>query len=395
MAIYKMSEDKNELVEVVPTSFGEQGVLERADLQRMLRDKPKVLEEGLLIIAEEFGSWQDSNRRIDLLGLDAQGRLVVVELKRGDTGQHMDLQAVRYAAMVASMTFQQTVDTFQDYLEKRASEPDGEPLEEDAAETRLREHLKMEELDNQAINTEMPRIILVSENFGKELTTCVMWLNDSWMQGTGPEIKCVRLQPHLNDDATLIETSVVVPLPEASDYRTRLRDRDQEKKSENPARAQHIPGGEAFYERINLAQEQFQPDLRQLYDCALKLRERELAQLSTYINGKGDFIRLDLLIPAKSFSLVSFSSHLYRGGTGEVTFWPGWEDSAPNSFTRVNDLIGPAKSSSGIRHRKLSRLDPSVLPAILTAIQDAYNETHGLPIARQHSNGPPYQQDHG
>ena len=84
MAIYKLLEDKKELAEVVPTSFGEQGVLERADLQRLLRDKPEVLEEGLLIISEEFGSWRDSNRRIDLLGLDAQSRLVVVELKRGD-----------------------------------------------------------------------------------------------------------------------------------------------------------------------------------------------------------------------------------------------------------------------------------------------------------------------
>ena len=154
MAIYKMSEDKSELVEVVPTSFGEQGVLERADLQRLLKDKPDVLEEGLLIISEEFGSWHDSNRRIDLLGLDKEGRLVVVELKRGDTGQHMDLQAVRYAAMVANMTFQQTIDAFRDYL--RTNEPDGEPFEEDAAETRLREHLGMEGFDNQMIRTEMP-----------------------------------------------------------------------------------------------------------------------------------------------------------------------------------------------------------------------------------------------
>lgn len=86
----------------------------------------------MLIISEEFGSWQDSNRRIDLLGLDAEGRLVVVELKRGNTGQHMDLQAGRCAEMVANMTFQQTVDTFRNYLERRANEQDGEPLEEDA-----------------------------------------------------------------------------------------------------------------------------------------------------------------------------------------------------------------------------------------------------------------------
>ena len=384
MAIYKMSGDKKELVKVDPTSFGEQGVLERADLQRLLRDKSDVLEEGLLIISEEFGNWEDSNRRIDLLGLDAQGHLVVVELKRGDTGQHMDLQAIRYAAMVANMTLQQTVDTFQVYLEKRASEPGGEPVEEDAAETRIREHLKMEDLDNQAIHTAMPRIILVSENFGKELTTCVLWLNDSWLQGAGPEIKCIRLEPHRNVDEVLIETSVIVPLPEASDYRTNLGNKERETRSANPARAQHISSGEPFNERIGLAQEQFQPGLRQLYDSAIELWESGLVHLSTFINGKGDYTRLDLLMPGRNLFLVSFSSHLYRGGTGEISFWPEWENSAPVSFKRIGELIGQAKSS-GVRHRKLSRLNPSDLDAILGVIDDAYKEANGLSTAEHGS----------
>ena len=101
MAIYKMVGDKQKLAKVAQTSFGQEGVLEREDLQRILRDQPEVLEEGLLIISEEFSKWQDSNRKIDLLGLDDKNRLVVIELKRGDTGAHMDLQAIRYAAMVA------------------------------------------------------------------------------------------------------------------------------------------------------------------------------------------------------------------------------------------------------------------------------------------------------
>ncbi len=389
MAIYKMSKNKKELAEVVPTSFSEQGLLERSGLQRLLRDKPEVLEEGLLIISEEFGRWQDSNRRIDLLGLDVQGRLVIVELKRGDTGHHMDLQAVRYAAMVANMTFQQTVDTFQEYLEKRAIETGGDSPEDDAAETLIRDHLRGAELDNQEIHTEMPRIILVSENFGKELTTCVMWLNDSWLQGTGPEIKCVRLQPHQNGDETLIETSVVIPLPEASEYRTNLRNREQETRAANPVRAQTLPGGEAFHERIRLSQDQFQPGLRQLYEFALKLVESDLSQLSTYINGKGDFIRLDLRIPDKNLPLVSFSNLLFRGGLGEITIWPECEEFASISSQRIGELIGPATSSSKIRHRRLTRVKASDLPDILAAIHDAYSEINEHPLSEDHSSGPP------
>ena len=227
MAIYKLVNGKGGLAEVDRTTFGEEGVLERADLQRILRDQPDVLEEGLLIIAEEFGDWEDSNRRIDLLGLDAKGHLVVVELKRGETGRHMELQALRHAAMVANMTYQQAVDTFQAYLNKRAGE-DGRAQEEYDAESRIQEHIGIAEPDSEAVLTKVPRLILVSENFGKELTTCVMWLNESWLRDAGQEIKCISLQPHRNGEELLIETSVVIPLPEASDYQTRLGRREQE-----------------------------------------------------------------------------------------------------------------------------------------------------------------------
>ena len=67
MSIYKIEGNNKNLVKVDTTSLGEEGVWER-ELQRMLRDQPEVLEDGLLIISEEFGNWQDSNRRIGPAG---------------------------------------------------------------------------------------------------------------------------------------------------------------------------------------------------------------------------------------------------------------------------------------------------------------------------------------
>ena len=390
MAIYKMVGNKEKLAKVASTSFGEEGVLEKADLQRILRDQPEVLEEGLLIISEEFGNWQDSNRRIDLLGLDVEGRLVVVELKRGETGDHMDLQAIRYAAMVANMTFQQTVDTYQAYLEKRANEPGGVPVEEDAAETRVREHLGITEPDNQAIHTEKPRIILASENFGKELTTCVMWLNDSWLRDAGLEIKCIRLQPHRNGDEILVETSVVVPLPEASEYRTQLGQWEKVTRAESSGRPQHTPGGDAFNDSMAKAQEKFQPGLRRLYESAICLEKSKLAEVFTYINAKGDYVRLELRIPGSSRFLVSFNNLLFQGGVGEISCWPGWEEVAPDSLVRIGEVIGPVTSNSGVRHRKLSKASTFAdLDAILAAIHDAYREASDLPIGEELSEGYP------
>ena len=89
------------------TSFETERLHERGDMQRRLRDRPEILEEGLYILGEEYGDWEESSRRIDLLALDSKGRLVAIELKRSDSDNLMDLQAIRHAAMVADKTFEE------------------------------------------------------------------------------------------------------------------------------------------------------------------------------------------------------------------------------------------------------------------------------------------------
>src|ERR1700751_853282 len=101
---------------VDPTSFGNENIKERQDLQRLLKDHIAEIAPDCKVIAEEFSNWEDSLRRIDLLCVDRRGNLVVVELKRDQTGQHMELQAFRYAAMVSTMTFAQALETFEQYL---------------------------------------------------------------------------------------------------------------------------------------------------------------------------------------------------------------------------------------------------------------------------------------
>ena len=46
MAVYRITETEFEQLE--ETSFGAEGIYERYDLQRMLRDQPDILEQGLL-----------------------------------------------------------------------------------------------------------------------------------------------------------------------------------------------------------------------------------------------------------------------------------------------------------------------------------------------------------
>jgi RecB family endonuclease NucS len=97
------------IAEIAKTTFDKAGLKERADLQRLLREKIEIIAPDTLVISEEFGDWEDSRRRIDLLGIDKAANLVVIELKRTDDGGHMELQAIRYASMVARMQFDQAV----------------------------------------------------------------------------------------------------------------------------------------------------------------------------------------------------------------------------------------------------------------------------------------------
>src|SRR5262245_44743610 len=116
MAFYEIT--SNNLREIPATTFSAVGVRERGDLQRLLRDQIDIVAAETLVIAEEFRDWEDSNRRIDLLALDKDANLVVIELKRTEDGGHMELQALRYAAMISTMTFEKVEEVFAGYLRR-------------------------------------------------------------------------------------------------------------------------------------------------------------------------------------------------------------------------------------------------------------------------------------
>lgn len=202
MAIYEITDSD---LRVVPgTSFAAAGLLERADLQRLLREHIGVISPDTLVIAEEFGDWDDSKRRIDLLGIDKSATLVVVELKRTDDGGRMELQALRYAAMVSTMTFDQAVEAYRRYLQafNRDEDPQIEMLQ----------FLGWDEPDEEAFAQDV-RIVLASASFSRELATSVMWLNERSL-----DIRCVRLKPYKHRDTLLLDIQQVIPLPEAADY---------------------------------------------------------------------------------------------------------------------------------------------------------------------------------
>lgn len=128
----------------------------------------------------------------------------------------MDLQAIRYASMVSSMTFAHAVRIFAGYNKLRGRDIDAEktllaflgwtePVEEDFAGD--------------------VRIVLASAEFGKEITTAVLWLRDK-----GVDIRCVRIKPYGTKELTVLDVQQVIPLPEAEDYVIRVREKTQQER---------------------------------------------------------------------------------------------------------------------------------------------------------------------
>lgn len=199
---------------ITEASFQDLMVKERGDLQRLLRTQIEVLDDDLYVLTEEFGDWEDSRRRIDLLALDRDANLVVIELKITSDGGHMELQAIRYASMVSAMTFDRAVEIHAEFLSRMGEDS------ADAAD-RMLEFLGWDEPDHDNFASDV-RILLVSADFGKELTTAVLWLRDRSI-----DIRCVRLRPYQDGGTRLVEVQQIIPLPEAQEYQVQLREKEQ------------------------------------------------------------------------------------------------------------------------------------------------------------------------
>ena len=196
--MYRVDIDNKKLIEVPVTSFTELRVKERFDIQEWIDGTPQILGEPLLIIAKEL--ILPSGKRLDLLAVDKQAALVVIELKRDDSGKDIEWQAIKYASYCSSFTQDEIYKYFAEYL----------GTDDDDAQVKIEEFINCEPED---LNQHQ-RIILVSKEYHSEVISAVLWLRESEI-----DIECIRLTPHLDETGTLfINPEIIIPLPEAKDY---------------------------------------------------------------------------------------------------------------------------------------------------------------------------------
>ena len=195
----KLSSKEAEKLEII--NFSDLKLKERFDIEIWVKNNPFILKEDLLIISEQI--ILPSGRQPDLIALDREGNLVIIELKRDDSGREVYWQTITYAAQFSEYSYIDIVEMYEDYRDKNEIEGSScQELIEDFIEVEV-ENLNQKQ-----------RLIMASKEFHQDVLKASLWLLDY-----GIDLKVVKLTPYqYDDDLMLLDSEVLIPTPGVEDY---------------------------------------------------------------------------------------------------------------------------------------------------------------------------------
>ena len=203
--LFRVNPKTHESESIEEVKFAQLGFQERRDIQEWIAANPGILSSDLLIIGKEFSGFDRTNERPDLLAVEPDGTLVVIELKRDDTGSDAHWQAIKYASYFRHAQDDSIIRMLASY--KNIPEEDAGNL--------LLQHLGADDLSS--LNHDQ-RIILASHRFAPEVTSAVLWLNE---KAPGDNLMtCVQLVPYMDAEtgALYVQANTIIPTPGTEDY---------------------------------------------------------------------------------------------------------------------------------------------------------------------------------
>lgn len=173
-------------------------------LESWLENSPVALgEEPLLWIGRQpSASVEEKTVFPDLLGLDADGKVAIVELKRGRPPRDVVAQILEYAAWANDLTDEQIRDTAATYLSNKLQNP--APILEDVFSETF-------ETDLTSLNTGL-RLFIVAETIPPPLSRVCRFLRTAH----GVDITCIAVSVHRTEAKDyLVNTEYIVGQEEA------------------------------------------------------------------------------------------------------------------------------------------------------------------------------------
>ena len=215
--LFRINPESQESERIEEVDFAQLGLQERRDIQEWIAANPGILGEDLLIIGKEFSGFDRTDERLDLLAVDVDGKLVVIELKRDDTGADAHWQAIKYASYLHRASADDIIRMFAEY----------EEVSEEEAINKLLQHLGADDL---GILNNNQRIILASHRFAAEVTSAALWLNE---KAPGEDlITCIQLTPYKDatTDSLYVQANTIIPVPGVDEYVIGIGDSPNENK---------------------------------------------------------------------------------------------------------------------------------------------------------------------
>jgi len=213
--MFLINKEENRVSKIKEMNFLELGFKERENLQEWIANDSSFFNEEFLIIQKEFDGFDDTRERLDLLALDKFGDIVVIENKLADSGRDVVWQVLKYASYCASLTKLQIKNIYQQYLTKQGNQED--------AETNIAEFFEVSDLGELVLNKSQ-RIIMVSGNFRKEVTSTVLWLLNNYKL----KIQCFKVTPYLLSEQLFLNVEQILPIKEVEAYTIKIAEKNQE-----------------------------------------------------------------------------------------------------------------------------------------------------------------------
>ncbi|HTA62169.1 MAG TPA: DUF4268 domain-containing protein [Bacteroidia bacterium] len=214
--MYQINKTTNRISKLETKTFSDLHFKERDNLQEWIANNPESLGEEILIIQKEFDGFNDTNERLDLLGVDKQGNIIVIENKLDDTGRDVTWQVLKYASYCSTLKKDQITKIYQDYLNKQNNN--------EKAEENLIEFFGANDFAEISLNSgQTQRIIMVAGSFRKEVTSTVLWLMNYKLR-----IQCFKVTPYQYDDKLFINFEQIIPIKEVEDYVISMANKTQE-----------------------------------------------------------------------------------------------------------------------------------------------------------------------
>lgn len=166
------------------------------------------------------------------------GNLVVVELKRDDSGKSVELQAIKYAAYCSTLTLEKVSELYRDFKGKR-----GEVLSDEQAKAEILTYIENNEFER--LN-DRPRIILASREFRPEVTASVLWL-----RSFGIDISCVKLTPYeIKEGVIAFESDTLIPLPEAREFIVKAEEKERAQQTRTVSQEEYVKFHQELADRL-------------------------------------------------------------------------------------------------------------------------------------------------